>query len=69
MCFINFINFLFAGGAIYMGEGDTLVREQLENMKHQVRHWSKMYSLGLAVMPILVAVGTVGSIVAYCKTK
>lgn len=60
---------LFAGIAAYCSEGDPPVREQLDNTKHQLRHWSKMYAWGAKFMPILVAAGTLASIGCYRQSK
>ena len=60
---------LFAGAAAYVSEGDPPVREQLQNTKHQLRHWAKCYSWGKTYMPILAVAGTLASIGAYSQSK
>ena len=52
-----------------MSEGDPAVREQLENTKDQIRHWSKLYSWGASKMPILVAGGTISALAAYHQSQ
>ena len=60
---------LFAGTAAYMSEGDPPVREQLDNTKQQLRHWSKLYAWGAAKMPILIAAGAISAAAAYHQSK
>jgi hypothetical protein len=60
---------LFAGAGGYMSQGDPAVRDQLENTKHQVRHWAKCYQWGARYMPLLVLGGTITSVAAYQQSK
>jgi cytochrome c biogenesis protein CcdA len=60
---------LFAGPALYMSELDPIVREQLESKKHQLQHWSTMYSLGFRTMPFVVLLGTGTAAAAFYKTR
>ena len=60
---------LFFGIAAYGSEGDPIVREQLENKKHQLAHWAKFYGVGKIFMPLIALGGTVAAGAAYAKTK
>lgn len=56
---------LFAGPAFYMSELDPIVRKKLESKKHQLRHWSTMYNLGLKTMPVVASLGVISAAAAF----
>ena len=60
---------LFAGVAIYTSEGDPSVRLQLNNIKQQLAHWSKMFYWGFKWNQLFVLGGTAAAITAYCKSN
>lgn len=60
---------LFAGPALYMSELDPIVRKKLESKKHQLRHWSTMYNLGLRTMPAIISVGVSAAAAAFHESR
>ena len=52
-----------------MSELDPIVRKKLESKKHQLRHWSTMYNLGLKTMPAIVGLGATAAAAAFHESK
>ena len=60
---------LFAGPSFYASELDPIVRKKLESKKHQLRHWSTMYNLGLRTMPVVSLLGVGSALAAFQQSK